>query len=347
MVGAIMSAAAARRKRSPLLGKAGLCDYCRSGTTSMGAQRMSDTAAREYENRGASKDAIQAQYDTGNAFFERLLGPTMGYSAGLWVEPAKRDSYDDAQVRKLDWHVDWSGADKANRVLDVGVGWGSFVGHLAARNPDALVTGLTVSDAQAGYLAERFGERVRVAPVAWQNFSSNETYDGIVNIEAIEHFARFDTRGPERVRAYREFFEFCAGRLAPGGRLSLQMTCWLNVDEDLETGYQAEFVQNFFPETCLPRIPQIVAASDGLFHVVRLESNPRDYAYTQREWIRRLRAMAAERAFDAELLTRHIEYYENNINGYLVGVLTLVRMALERRGPHVGWNMAKSVKMAR
>ena len=54
-----------------------------------------------------------------------------------------------------------------------------------------------------------------------------------------------------------------------------------------------------------------------------------------------------ERAFDAELLRRHIEYYENNINGYLVGVLTLVRMALERRGPHVGWNMAKPVKMAR
>jgi cyclopropane-fatty-acyl-phospholipid synthase len=308
---------------------------------------MSGTATKDYENRGASKDAIQAQYDAGNAFFERLLGPTMAYSAGLWLEPAKRDSYDDAQRRKLDWHVDWSGADKGRRLLDVGVGWGSFVGRLAERNADATVTGLTISDAQAGYLRQRFGERIRVAPVAWQDFASREVYDGIVNIEAIEHFARFDTKGPARVQAYRDFFEFCADRLAPGGKLSLQMTCWLNVDEELEGQYQADFVQAFFPETCLPRIPQIVAASDGLFHVVRLESNPRDYAYTQREWLRRLRQMAAENAFDAELLRRHIEYYENNINGYVVGVLTLVRMALEKRGPHVGWNMAEPVKMAR
>jgi hypothetical protein len=50
----------------------------------------------DYENRGASKAAIQSQYDAGNAFFERLLDRTMGYSAGLWVEPARRDSYDAA-----------------------------------------------------------------------------------------------------------------------------------------------------------------------------------------------------------------------------------------------------------
>ena len=93
--------------------------------------------------------------------------------------------------------------------------------------------------------------------------------------------------------------------------------------------------------------PQL--AADGLFHVVRLESAPRDYVYTQREWIRRLRRIEAEltQEFGAELVRRHIEYFENNINGYLIGALSLVRMALERRGPHVGWNMAKSVKFAR
>ena len=104
---------------------------------------MSETAARTYENRGASKAAIQSQYDAGNAFFERLLGRTMGYSAGLWVEPARRDSYDAAQERKFDWHIDWSSADTARDVLEVGAGWGSFVARLAARNPQAVVTGLT------------------------------------------------------------------------------------------------------------------------------------------------------------------------------------------------------------
>ena len=93
----------------------------------------------------------------------------------------------------------------------------------------------------------------------------------------------------------------------------------------------------------------LVAAADGLFHVVRLESTPRDYVYTQREWIRRLRRIEADltQEFGAALVRRHIEYFENNINGYLAGALSLVRMALERRGPHVGWNMAKSVKFER
>ena len=310
---------------------------------------MTEIAAQTYENRGASKAAIQSQYDAGNAFFERLLGRTMGYSAGLWLEPAKRDSYDAAQERKFDWHVDWSGADTARSVLEVGVGWGSFVSRLAQRNPQAVVTGLTLSEAQAVYLREHFGERMRVEVTPWQNYASNRLYDCIVNIEAIEHFARFDTAGPARVQAYREFFEFCARRLAPGGRVSLQMTTWHNVDQEREREFEADFVKDFFPETCLPRIPELVAAADGLFHVIRLELTPRDYVYTQREWIRRLRRIETEltQEFGAELVRRHIEYFENNINGYLIGALSLVRMALERRGPHVGWNMAKSVKIAR
>lgn len=320
---------------------------------------MTAAIRKPYQNRGASKAAIKAQYDAGNAFFERLLGPTMAYSAALWTEPVKADSYDAAQTRKLDWHVDWSGAADAREVLDVGVGWGSFVGRLAERNADATVTGLTISDAQARWLGERFGERIRVVPVAWQDFASRELYDGIVNIEAIEHFARFDTKGAARVAAYREFFEFCGARLAPRGRVSLQMTTWHNVDAAREDEFAAGFVTDFFPETCLPRIAEIVAAADGLFHVARLETEPRDYVYTQREWIRRLRAMrdapaqeatqesTQESANAAELISRHLRYFEANINGYLLGTLSLARIALERRGPHVGWQVEAPVKVER
>jgi len=326
-----------------------LC-YVRCSPTPEDRCPMAKTAApTAYENRGASKAAIQAQYDVGNPFFERLLGPTMAYSAGLWSEPANRDHYDDAQNRKLDWHIDWSSAATARNALDVGVGWGSFPGRLALRNPRAEVTGLTISDAQTGYLREHFGERLRVETTPWQAFNANRRYDCVVNIEAIEHFARFDTAGPARVQAYREFFEFCARHLAPGGRVSLQMTTWHNVDAEREHEYEAKLVREFFPETCLPRIPEIVAAADGLFHLVRLESAPRDYVYTQREWIRRLRALAADaaQAFGAELVRRHLDYFENNINGYLIGALALNRMALERRGPHVGWNFDAPVKIAR
>lgn len=310
---------------------------------------MQDAEAGSYQNKGASKVAIQYHYDAGDAFFERLLGRTMGYSAGLWIEPAKSDTYDNSQKRKLDWHIDWSGADTGRRVLDVGCGWGSLIRRLAERNPRARVTGLTISDAQARYLRREFGNLADIQLMPWQTFNCDEPFDSIVNIEAIEHFARFDIKGPARVQAYRDFFEFCARRLAPGGKLTLQMTTWHNVDASQEEQFEADIVRAVFPETCLPRIPELVAASDGLFHLIRLESSPRDYLYTMREWIRRLRRIEAEltREFGADLVRRNLDYFEMNINGYLTGALSLVRMALERRGTPFAWDLRTRPTVAR
>src|SRR5437667_6285784 len=140
-----------------------------------------------YENVGASKSAIQHHYDVGNTFFERFLGPTMAYSAGCWREPATHDTLDDAQIRKLDWHIDWSGGNTAQRLLEVGCGWGSLIKRLAVRNPSAEIIGVTMSDAQAAYLRASSDRRAEIAVMPWQQFQSNQRFEGIVSIEAIEH----------------------------------------------------------------------------------------------------------------------------------------------------------------
>ena len=69
-----------------------------------------------YDNVGASKDAIQYHYDVGNDFYAAFLGPTMCYSAALWLEDAADDTLDAAQRRKLDWHIRASGAHRAASV---------------------------------------------------------------------------------------------------------------------------------------------------------------------------------------------------------------------------------------
>lgn len=40
----------------------------------------------------------------------------MAYSAALWNEPANRDTLDAAQTRKLDWHLEMSGAASTRRL---------------------------------------------------------------------------------------------------------------------------------------------------------------------------------------------------------------------------------------
>lgn len=53
---------------------------------------MSDQdTAGAYDNVGASKEAIQYHYDVGNDFYSWFLGPTMCYSAALWIEDPAAD----------------------------------------------------------------------------------------------------------------------------------------------------------------------------------------------------------------------------------------------------------------
>lgn len=294
---------------------------------------MSSTE-HNYENVGASKDAIQHHYDVGNALYERFLGPTMAYSAAIWLEPASRDTLDDAQNRKLDWHIDWSGADTGLRVLEVGCGWGSIIRRLAQRNPNAEVVGLTLSDAQAVFLRDKLKARAEIKVMPWQDFQANRPFHSIISIEAIEHFAAAGLTREQRIQAYREFFDFCARNLVPGGRVAIQASVWHNVDPEDEWRYD---FSHFFPESCLPHVSELVAGASDQFHVMRLEDNARDFVYTLREWVKRLRRDEAAliREFGEKVVRTYIENFMTFIQGHLVGATSLCRLALERRGTTV------------
>jgi cyclopropane-fatty-acyl-phospholipid synthase len=294
---------------------------------------MSSTQ-QTYENVGASKDAIQHHYDVGNALYERFLGPTMAYSAGIWREPASRDTLDDAQNRKLDWHIDWSGADTGARVLEVGCGWGSIIKRLAQRNPKAEVVGVTLSDAQAAFLRDKVKARAEIKVMPWQEFHANRPFDSIISIEAIEHFAAAGLTREQRIQAYRDYFEFCARNLVPGGRVAIQASVWHNVDPEDEWRYD---FSHFFPESCLPHVSELVAGASDQFHLMRLENNARDFIYTLREWLRRLRSNEAEltREFGEKIVRQYMDSFTIFIKGHLGGATSLCRLALERRGPTV------------
>ena len=100
----------------------------------------------------------------------------------------------------------------------------------------------------------------------------------------------------QRIAAYRAFFERCHGWLKPGVRLSLQTISYGNVDvanvqKQPDTKF---FFDVIFPESVLPTLADIIAASNGLFEVVNLRNDRDHYGRTCQIWYRQLGARKAE-----------------------------------------------------
>lgn len=257
----------------------------------MASTRVTDTILETptgaIPNLGASKAEIQAHYDREPRLYEQFLGPNLAYSAGIWKEPANRDTLEAAQLRKLDWHIDMSGADSAQRVLDVGFGWGSLIKRLMARRPDIDYVGLTLADNQAQYVRSYAPQNFVTEISAWQDYRSNRPFDAIVSLEAMEHFTGKTADRQQRIEAYRLFFEFCARTLRVGGRASIQVNGWGNIELGSEARHIVESgIDGFWLEGNLPHASEMLLASERWFDLVHLEGKPRDYVYTLRAWLR-------------------------------------------------------------
>src|SRR3954469_781134 len=86
-------------------------------------------------------------YDLGNEFYEAMLDSRMIYSCAYWKEAA---TLDEAQEAKLDLTLGKLALRPAQRVLDVGCGWGGALKY-AAEKYGITGVGVTVSKQQAAY----------------------------------------------------------------------------------------------------------------------------------------------------------------------------------------------------
>ena len=273
---------------------------------------MTTAAIASATQRGASPEAIRKHYDVANNFYELWLDPTLSYSCALWDQDEPDSALEQAQLRKLDYHAAQIHATNLARVLDVGCGWGSLARRLVETHGVGHVTGLTLSDAQAEWSAQRPNPKVEIRIESWMDHRPSELYDGIISVGAFEHFAKAEWPDTQRIEAYRTFFKCCQDWLKPGGRLSLQTIAYGNVDltrvkEQADTRF---FFDEIFPESVLPTIADIVAASDGLFEVVNLRNDREHYDRTCQIWYRRLVARKAEalKIVDLETYSRFVRY---------------------------------------
>jgi cyclopropane-fatty-acyl-phospholipid synthase len=208
----------------------------------------------------------ERHYDIGNRLFTLMLDRRMNYSCAFW-EGA--DTLDQAQENKLDMICRKIGLAPNMRVLDIGCGWGGFA-KWAAEKYDARVLGLTVSREQADY-ARRDCRGLEVT-IELQDYRRLEgTFDRIVSIGMLEHVG---------ARNYRTFMQVARRCLAEDGLLLVQT---IGGNRSVH-GTDAWIEKYIFPNSMLPSVRQIAAASEGLLVLEDWHGFGPDYDRTLMAW---------------------------------------------------------------
>lgn len=277
--------------------------------------------------------AIRHHYDVGNEFYRLWLDRSLTYSCAL--RGSTDDTLEEAQERKLRFHLDAVRAERAAAVLDVGCGWGAILERVSALGNDngagngtgTRAVGLTLSERQAEYVRSRGYPGVEVRVENWLHFEPDTRFDGIISIGAFEHFATPEDTSAEKVRIYRDFFDRCRGWLTDDGALSLQTIAYANMSRS----DASEFIQReIFPNADLPTLAEITAAAEGVFEVRSVDNGRLDYAWTLEQWARRLRARRDEAVelVGPEVVARYQRYLKQSALGFRMGKLCLLRIVL-------------------
>ncbi len=284
--------------------------------------------------RGASPAAIEHHYDVGSDFYKAWLGAELVYTAARWSphpdRTVVRESLDEAQRAKLDYHLRALALSRGGRLLDIGCGWGSLLQYAAENALDLeRADGVTLSTEQAAYIAQTHPKPVSVQKISYTDFEPDCAYHGVSTIGALEHFASPELSDAERANVYQDYFARVAGWLETGGRLSLQTITWT---EQVDRKDREKLLAlDIFPETEPPYVHDVFQSATGLRNVY-FENATRDYVLTLTEWLRNFRS---EREYltanwGEPLYNAYEAYLRKSIVSFRRGQMYLCRFVFEK-----------------
>ncbi|PZF90490.1 class I SAM-dependent methyltransferase [Micromonospora endophytica] len=230
-------------------------------------------------SRIRDSSAITHHYDVSNAFYEKVLGPSMTYTCAVFRSPD--DTLEQAQAAKYDLVAGKLALRPGMRLLDVGCGWGGMVRH-AAREYGVKALGVTLSRAQAQW-AQAAIEReglTGLAEVRHLDYrdAPREQFDAVSSIGLTEHIG---------VRNYPAYFGFLRDRLRPGGRLLNH--CITRADNRAPHRSGAFIDRYVFPDGELAGPGRVISEIHDAGLEVHHEENLRQhYALTLAGWCRNL-----------------------------------------------------------
>ena len=221
----------------------------------------------DVQNPARSKRVAEVHYDEDPRIFEIMLGTTNNYTCGRWEGVSTLDA---AQEQKMDLLCKKAGLGPGKSILDIGSGWGGFLGY-AAEHYDTRGIGLTISQTQFEYARKRYSHlSVGFRLQDYREFQG--TVDAVVSVCVIEHV------GPSH---YREYFKKARASLAREDGFFV-MQCIFACDERAMMDPWTE--KHIFPNGILPTLDRIEEAVEGIFHIVDREFFREDYVKTFAAW---------------------------------------------------------------
>jgi cyclopropane-fatty-acyl-phospholipid synthase len=197
------------------------------------------------------------------------INKNMIYSCAYWQDAS---TLDQAQENKLDLICKKLQLKPGMKLLDIGCGWGGLARY-AAEHYGAHVTGVTISKEQA-HFAQEFCKGLPVTILVRDYRDVHDTFDRIVSVGMFEHVG---------YKNYREFMELVHRCLKDNG-LFLLHTIGGNASV---TSGDLWITKYIFPNSMLPSLQQISAASEGLFIMEDWHNFGNEYDRTLMNWYER------------------------------------------------------------
>jgi cyclopropane-fatty-acyl-phospholipid synthase len=253
------------------------------------AVRRPEVPAAELAPRGRrhslhrDRSVVRHHYDVSNAFYRRLLGPSLVYSCAYFADPG--ETLEAAQERKLELICRKLRLAPGERLLDVGCGWGSLLLHAAERFGVRGV-GITLSEEQAALARERvraagLQEQIEIRIADYREVHDGP-YDKIASVGMVEHV------GAANLGAYAAAL---ARLLRPGG---LVLNHGIAQLFSTPAGEKSLIQRYVFPDGELPPLDHVLGALQGAGLEPRdVESLREHYTLTLSAWLANL---GAERA---------------------------------------------------
>lgn len=220
-------------------------------------------------NAGRKSNAFkigEKHYDIGNDLYRAMLDERLTYTCGYWAD-AK--NLNEAQEAKLGLVCRKINLKRGQKILDIGSGWGSFIGY-AAEKYGVNAVGVTVSKEQKA-LADALYKNLPVETRLQDYCDINEKFDQVVSLGMFEHVG---------YKNYRTFMKVVYNALKADGLFLLH-----TIGGNQSTrGIEPWFDKYIFPNGMLPSIKQIGKSIEGLFVMEDWHNFGDDYDKTLMAW---------------------------------------------------------------
>jgi len=270
----------------------------------------------------------RVHYDAGNDLFRAMLDRRMIYSCGYWKDAT---TLDEAQEAKLDLIARKLGLEPGMHVLDIGCGWGGALAYFAERYGVSGV-GVTISAEQERWA--RAACRKLPVEIRLQDYRSvDEPFDRVYSVGMFEHVG---------ARNYRNYFEVVR-RCLRGNGLFLLHAIGSNDSAVRCNPWLGRYI---FPNSMLPSIRQIGAASERLLVMEDWHNFGADYDRTLMAWQRRFTAAwpTLRRHYD-ETFRRMWNFYLLSCAGYFrARQAQLWQVVFSRDGLPGGYRVAAGIR---